>query len=180
MTLEGLALTGNPDYGLVMEAYPFVARKLLRSPSPLTRHAHDKPQAPQVRLQLGPRPGPGLGGPRRSLWTLAAEAWEPPPEGRGAKQQAWAKASTARARHRQALHHSAAQARHAPPRPPESAHRLQAAPARRRASRPAPAPAAARLGLDRGCPAPRDALACRPERDGLVPRTGSTCGLSVV
>ncbi len=32
VTLEGLALIGDPDYGLIMEAYPFVARKLLRSP----------------------------------------------------------------------------------------------------------------------------------------------------
>ena len=28
VTLEGVALTGNPDYGLVTEAYPFVARKV--------------------------------------------------------------------------------------------------------------------------------------------------------
>ncbi len=31
VTLEGVALIGDPDYGLIMEAYPFVARKLLRS-----------------------------------------------------------------------------------------------------------------------------------------------------
>lgn len=38
VTLEGVALIGNPDYGLIMEAYPFVARKLLRlkPPHPLT------------------------------------------------------------------------------------------------------------------------------------------------
>ena len=34
MTLEGIALLGNPDYKLVMEAYPFVARKLLSDDRP--------------------------------------------------------------------------------------------------------------------------------------------------
>ena len=34
VTLEGVALTGNPDYGLIMEAYPFIARKLLREDRP--------------------------------------------------------------------------------------------------------------------------------------------------
>eukprot|EP00471_Norrisiella_sphaerica_P013654 CAMPEP_0184503142 /NCGR_PEP_ID=MMETSP0113_2-20130426/51712_1 /TAXON_ID=91329 /ORGANISM="Norrisiella sphaerica, Strain BC52" /LENGTH=853 /DNA_ID=CAMNT_0026892585 /DNA_START=221 /DNA_END=2782 /DNA_ORIENTATION=- len=34
VTLEGLALTGNPDYGIIMEAYPFVARKLLKEDRP--------------------------------------------------------------------------------------------------------------------------------------------------
>lgn len=34
MTLEGVALTGNPDYGIIMEAYPFIARKLLREDRP--------------------------------------------------------------------------------------------------------------------------------------------------
>lgn len=29
VTLEGVALTADPDYGLIIEAYPFVARKLL-------------------------------------------------------------------------------------------------------------------------------------------------------
>ena len=29
VTLEGIALGANPDYGIVLEAYPFVARKLL-------------------------------------------------------------------------------------------------------------------------------------------------------
>merc|ERR1712224_629345 len=33
-TLEGVALTGNPDYGLIMESYPFIARKLLREDRP--------------------------------------------------------------------------------------------------------------------------------------------------
>jgi len=32
VTLEGIALTGNPDYRLVGEAYPFVVRKLLQAP----------------------------------------------------------------------------------------------------------------------------------------------------
>jgi aarF domain-containing kinase len=34
VTLEGVALQGDPDYGLIMEAYPFVARKLLRDDRP--------------------------------------------------------------------------------------------------------------------------------------------------
>ena len=34
ITLEGIALTGNEDYGLIMEAYPFVARKLLSDDRP--------------------------------------------------------------------------------------------------------------------------------------------------
>merc|ERR1719310_886042 len=34
VTLEGMALQGNPDYSLIMEAYPFVARKLLRDDRP--------------------------------------------------------------------------------------------------------------------------------------------------
>jgi len=34
VTLEGLALQADPDYGLVLEAYPFVARKLLSSDRP--------------------------------------------------------------------------------------------------------------------------------------------------
>eukprot|EP00977_Amphora_coffeiformis_P004663 scaffold1001_cov169-Amphora_coffeaeformis.AAC.10 len=34
VTLEGIALTGNPDYGIIMESYPFIARKLLREGRP--------------------------------------------------------------------------------------------------------------------------------------------------
>ena len=34
VTLEGIALTGDPDYGIIMEAYPFVARKLLSEDRP--------------------------------------------------------------------------------------------------------------------------------------------------
>jgi len=34
VTLEGVALSGNPDYGIIMEAYPFIARKLLREGRP--------------------------------------------------------------------------------------------------------------------------------------------------
>ena len=34
VTLEGVALTGNPEYGIIMEAYPFIARKLLREDRP--------------------------------------------------------------------------------------------------------------------------------------------------
>ena len=29
VTLEGVALTGDPDYALIMESYPFIASKLL-------------------------------------------------------------------------------------------------------------------------------------------------------
>lgn len=34
VTLEGVALTGNEDYGIIMESYPFIARKLLREDRP--------------------------------------------------------------------------------------------------------------------------------------------------
>jgi len=39
VTLEGVALQGDPDYGLIMEAYPFVARKLLRDDRPEIQQA---------------------------------------------------------------------------------------------------------------------------------------------
>lgn len=34
VTLEGIALTGNEDYGIIMEAYPFISRKLLKEDRP--------------------------------------------------------------------------------------------------------------------------------------------------
>lgn len=34
VTLEGVALSADPEYGLIMEAYPFIARKLLREDRP--------------------------------------------------------------------------------------------------------------------------------------------------
>merc|ERR1712127_285391 len=34
VTLEGIALTGNEDYGIIMESYPFIARKLLAEDRP--------------------------------------------------------------------------------------------------------------------------------------------------
>ena len=34
VTLEGIALTGDPNYGIIQEAYPFVARKLLSEDRP--------------------------------------------------------------------------------------------------------------------------------------------------
>jgi len=34
VALEGIALSGNPEYGIIMEAYPFIARKLLREDRP--------------------------------------------------------------------------------------------------------------------------------------------------
>jgi len=39
VTLEGLALIGDPSYGLVIEAYPFVARKLLSEGRPELQQA---------------------------------------------------------------------------------------------------------------------------------------------
>jgi len=39
VTLEGVALTGDPDYGIIMEAYPFVARKLLKEDRPEIQRA---------------------------------------------------------------------------------------------------------------------------------------------
>jgi hypothetical protein len=39
VTLEGIALIGDPDYRLVMEAYPFVARKLLKEDRPAAQKA---------------------------------------------------------------------------------------------------------------------------------------------
>mmetsp|Transcript_8858 Transcript_8858/g.13218 ORF Transcript_8858/g.13218 Transcript_8858/m.13218 type:complete len:911 (-) Transcript_8858:87-2819(-) len=34
VTLEGVALTGDPNYGIIMESYPFIARKLLSEDRP--------------------------------------------------------------------------------------------------------------------------------------------------
>ena len=39
VTLEGIALTGDPEYALIQEAYPFVARRLLSSDRPAIRTA---------------------------------------------------------------------------------------------------------------------------------------------
>lgn len=39
VTLEGVALTGNPDYGIILEAYPFIARKLLTRESSTVQKA---------------------------------------------------------------------------------------------------------------------------------------------
>jgi hypothetical protein len=39
VTLEGIALTGNEDYGIIMEAYPHIARKLLAEDRPEIRQA---------------------------------------------------------------------------------------------------------------------------------------------
>ena len=51
VTLEGLALSADPSYGLVVEAYPFVARKLLASDRP------ELQQALQQVLYSGTSPG---------------------------------------------------------------------------------------------------------------------------
>lgn len=39
VTLEGIALTGDPDYGIIREAYPFVSRKLLNEDRPVMQKA---------------------------------------------------------------------------------------------------------------------------------------------
>ena len=39
VTLEGRALSADPNYGLILEAYPFVARKLLSSERPELQQA---------------------------------------------------------------------------------------------------------------------------------------------
>ena len=51
VTLEGLALSADPSYGLIIEAYPFVARKLLSSDRP------ELQQALQQVLYSGTSPG---------------------------------------------------------------------------------------------------------------------------
>ncbi len=39
VTLEGIALTGNEDYGIIMESYPYIARKLLAENRPEIQQA---------------------------------------------------------------------------------------------------------------------------------------------
>jgi len=39
VTLEGIALSGDPDYGIIMESYPFIARKLMREDRPEVQRA---------------------------------------------------------------------------------------------------------------------------------------------
>ena len=39
VTLEGVALTGDPNYGIILESYPFVARKLLQEDRPAMQKA---------------------------------------------------------------------------------------------------------------------------------------------
>ena len=39
VTLEGVALSGDPDYGIIMESYPFIARKLMREGRPEVQKA---------------------------------------------------------------------------------------------------------------------------------------------
>ena len=64
ITLEGIALTGDPSYGIIMEAYPFVARKLLSEDRPeiqralqqvlysKTGHTNDKDGIQTTRLSV--------------------------------------------------------------------------------------------------------------------------------
>ncbi len=37
--LEGIALVGNPDFAIVDEAYPYIAKRLLTDPSPKMKEA---------------------------------------------------------------------------------------------------------------------------------------------
>jgi aarF domain-containing kinase len=53
VTLEGVALTGNPNYGIIMESYPFVARKLLKE---------DRPEIQKALQQVLYAPGGGADG----------------------------------------------------------------------------------------------------------------------
>ncbi len=39
ITLEGVALTGDPGYGIIMESYPFIARRLLKEDRPVLQRA---------------------------------------------------------------------------------------------------------------------------------------------
>ena len=39
VTLEGVALTGNPNYGIIMESFPYIARKLLSEDRPEIQRA---------------------------------------------------------------------------------------------------------------------------------------------
>lgn len=39
VTLEGVALTGNPNYGIIMESFPFISRKLLSEDRPEIQRA---------------------------------------------------------------------------------------------------------------------------------------------
>ena len=55
VTLEGIALTGDPSYGIIMEAYPFVARKLLSEDRPEIQRALQ-----QVLYSTGQSNGDGL------------------------------------------------------------------------------------------------------------------------
>jgi len=50
ITLEGVALSGNPDYSIITEAYPFVARKLL---------SEDRPEIQQALQQVLYSSNPG-------------------------------------------------------------------------------------------------------------------------
>mmetsp|Transcript_29199 Transcript_29199/g.49133 ORF Transcript_29199/g.49133 Transcript_29199/m.49133 type:complete len:951 (-) Transcript_29199:412-3264(-) len=59
VTLEGVALTGNPNYGIIMESYPFVARKLLKEDRPEIQRA--------LQEVLYSRSGDGLQATRLSV-----------------------------------------------------------------------------------------------------------------
>jgi aarF domain-containing kinase len=55
VTLEGIALTGNEDYGIIMESYPFIARKLLSENRPEIQQALQ-----EVLFSVGDSSSPGL------------------------------------------------------------------------------------------------------------------------
>jgi len=55
VTLEGIALTGDEDYGIIMESYPFIARKLLAENRPEIQQALQ-----EVLFSVGDSSSPGL------------------------------------------------------------------------------------------------------------------------
>ena len=55
ITLEGVALSGNPDYGIIMEAYPFIARRLMKEGRPEIQKALQ-----EVLYASGAEDGTGL------------------------------------------------------------------------------------------------------------------------
>lgn len=55
VTLEGIALTGDENYGIIMESYPFIARKLLSENRPEIQQALQ-----EVLFSVGDSSNPGL------------------------------------------------------------------------------------------------------------------------
>jgi predicted unusual protein kinase regulating ubiquinone biosynthesis (AarF/ABC1/UbiB family) len=55
VTLEGIALLGDPDYAIIQAAYPFVSRKLLSSDRPAARRALQEALYAGAGATLNPR-----------------------------------------------------------------------------------------------------------------------------